>query len=177
MSNNTCWLCVHCDLEEVVEMMTFVEEKSPIMHVDMISSQVCEALRDSFPDEKDHFTESLVKNHICRHVVTPVASVTRITRDLLDMCESLKPTLEGMRMPKRRRAIRAIDTSLVSTDEMDVVKTTDECLTSNENDSETSPYCPENMVLYLRTVGQVMGIYRMHHKLLTAAPLARGGGE
>jgi len=178
MSCATCWLCTHCDLEEVVEMMNFVEEKSPVMHVDMISEQVCDALKESFPAESDHFTSDLVSNHICRHVVTPVASVTRITRDLLDMCESLKPTFDGVRPGKRRRGVRAINAPAAVADEMEIAIAADECLTPTDvEESEMNSSAPDNTGLYLRTVSQVMGIYRMHHKLLTPASLLKGGNE
>lgn len=43
---NQCWLCVHCDLEDVVEMMKFVEEKSPVMHIDVIAFEVLKALKE-----------------------------------------------------------------------------------------------------------------------------------
>lgn len=174
MSRATCWLCTHCDLEDVVEMMNFVEEKSPVMHVDMISEQVCDALKESFPDSSDLFTSDLVSNHICRHVVTPVASVTRITRDLLDMCESLKPTFDGLRPVKRRRGVRVINAPPTGVDEME----TSGCLTpSDVDEGETSSSVPDNTGLYLRTVSQVMSIYRMHHRLLTPASLLKGGNE
>jgi len=169
MSSKTCWLCLHCDLDEVVEMMNFVECKSPVMHVEMIASQVCDALKESFVGQESNFTEEMIINHICRHVVTPVASVTRITRDLLDICESLKPTLSSLRAGKRRR----LDKSS-SADEMDVVKSSDGVASSDELCGETPPYCADNTMLYLRTVGQVMAIYRMHHKLLSPESLTSG---
>jgi hypothetical protein len=161
MSADTCWLCLHCDLNEVCEMMQFVEEKSPVMHIDAISNQVSAALRDTYPDEED-INETTVKNHICRHVVTPVASVTRITRDLLDMCETLRPRRDasGARGTKRN-ADRMTDAEREPPCTGEALETT-----SNDDASDNQGGGGDNTTLYLRTVAQVMGIYRMHHRLL-----------
>lgn len=170
MSKKHCWLCVHCDVGEVCDMMKFVEEKSPVMHIDVIANQVAGALKDTYPDEED-IDESVVKEHICRHVVTPVASVTRITRDLLDMCETLRPTRESLMSSGggrgRKRAIMddaptpSRSTRPRTDDEMSVTSTT-----ADERDGDGSS---DTAGLYLRAVGQVMGIYRMHAKLMLPA--------
>ena len=152
-----CWLCQYCDRPEIVEMMRFVEEKSPVMHVDVIATEIVQCLRDAYPDNEDELTEDLVKQHLARHVVTPVASITRITRDLLDMCESLRPTQEAIAQrrsdpaPKRRRTKQP---------EQDL----DDSVSSAGSAAER--FNEEEIGLYLRTVGQVMQIYRLHGKML-----------
>jgi len=164
MASTHCWLCVHCDLDEVNDMMKFVEEKSPIMHIDVIADQVCEALAEKYPDDKN-ITDVMIKEHITRHVVTPVASVTRITRDLLDMCETLRPTRESLtaakRAPKRRR--KAITMGSAEDPPLEYMPMSPDTTSQDESDNEATA---DTTRMYLRTVGQVMAIYRMHSKLM-----------
>lgn len=171
MGTKLCWLCCHCDHELVIDLMKFVEEKSPVMHIDVICSQLSEALKEQFPDE-DVITDDEIKQHICRHVVTPVASVTRITRDLLDMCETLRPTKELLSQRKQQTKRPAIEdnectTTIVSKKskkQKRIQDNGDNCENNceNDNDEDIAP----SIALYLRTVGHVMGIYRMHSKLM-----------
>lgn len=168
VSNKDCWLCVYCDTEEVIEMMKFVEEKSPIMHVDVICDQVSKAIMEAHSGGDCNVTDTDVREHIARHVVTPVASVTRITRNLLDMCETLRPSAADLshisfpRAPKRMRRLEntmtddAVPGNDRADDEISVASTSFDDSTAN----------PDKARLYLRTVGQVMNIYRMHGKLL-----------
>ena len=101
---SSCWLCTHCDVTGVVEMMRFVEEKSAVMHIDVIATEIAQSLQDAHPDQADLLTEEYIKEHLARHVVTPVASITRITRDLLDMCETLRPSAATLSQRRRRAA-------------------------------------------------------------------------
>eukprot|EP00961_Rhodomonas_salina_P172438 2325351-Rhodomonas_salina.3 len=66
-----CWLCLHCDVPEIVEMMRFVEEKSAIMHIDVMATEISAQLCASYPDEAELLTEDYIKQHVARHVVTP----------------------------------------------------------------------------------------------------------
>ncbi len=142
-----CWLCIHCDQADVVEMMRFVEEKSAVMHIDVLATEIATALREAHPDERANITEDLIKQHVARHVVTPVASITRITRDLLDICETLRPTPETLQQQQQRRKKRR-----------------------REDEAAEEPAAAEqdDIGTYLRTVGQVMQIYRLHSRLLQA---------
>jgi hypothetical protein len=144
-----CWLCVHCDQADVVEMMRFVEEKSAVMHIDVLATEITAALRAAHPGETG-ICEELIKQHVARHVVTPVASITRITRDLLDICETLRPTRETLQQQQQRRRKRRRD--------------------GDGGDGEAAEAAPEqdDIGTYLRTVGQVMQIYRLHSRLLQA---------
>ena len=164
-----CWLCVHCDRPEIVEMMRFVEEKSPVMHIDVIATEISQCLRDSFPDDQDEMTEDLIKQHVARHVVTPVASITRITRDLLDICETLRPSqtaLERRRNeppPQRKRRKKAQKMEETPTQEQEE----DEVESIAGSSMEGGERCSEEEIgMYLRTVNQVMQIYRLHGKML-----------
>lgn len=164
MAAKHCWLCVHCDLQEVSDMMNFVEEKSPVMHINVIAHQVCSVLKESYPEECD-LCEDMVKEHICRHVVTPVASVTRITRDLLDMCETLRPTRESIEGADRaRKRPRAAITD--GTETATHRQTDDDGISLRACDERDSEGSVDTTGLYLRAVGQVMSIYRMHSKLM-----------
>ena len=91
-----CWLCTHCDTPAVVEMMRFVEDKSVVMHIDVIATEISASLRETFPEHAEALSEECVRQHIARHVVTPAASITRITRDLLDVCETLRPSVASL---------------------------------------------------------------------------------
>ena len=157
-----CWLCVHCDRPEIVEMMCFIEEKSPVMHIDVIATEITQCLEEAYPDNKDEVTEELIKQHVARHVVTPVASITRITRDLLDICETLRPSqaaLERRRSeppPERKRRKKA------QPKEEDIERDEVESVVSSVGER-----CNEEEIgMYLRTVHQVMQIYRLHGKML-----------
>jgi hypothetical protein len=99
---SNCWLCTHCDVAEVVEMMRFVEEKSAVMHIDVIATEISSSLQEAYPEQASMLTEEYIKQHVARHVVTPVASITRITRDLLDMCETLRPSVATLSQRRRR---------------------------------------------------------------------------
>ena len=162
-----CWLCVHCDRPEIVEMMRFVEEKSPVMHIDVIATEISQCLRDSFPDDQDEMTEDLIKQHVARHVVTPVASITRNTRDLLDICETLRPSqaaLERRRNeppPQRKRRKKAVTLPQPEQEQEE-----DEVESIAGSSIEGGERCSEEEIgMYLRTVNQVMQIYRLHGKM------------
>ena len=161
-----CWLCVHCDVAEVVEMMRFVEEKSTIMHIDVLATEIATALQTAHPDAATELTEEHIKQHVARHVVTPVASITRITRDLLDICETLRPSVQTLQNRKRRPER--------NTDERKQRKRGAAIEADTDNDSQAcedtdNKNCSEEEVgMYLRTVGQVMQIYRLHARMLQA---------
>eukprot|EP00961_Rhodomonas_salina_P203881 2751162-Rhodomonas_salina.1 len=151
-----CWLCVHCDVQEVVDMMRFVEEKSAVMHIDVLTTEIASSLQDSYPDDKDDLTEEHIKQHIARHVVTPVASITRITRDLLDICETLRPNVQSLQNKRRRVERRGQD------------QPSGPAAEDGGDDAEPKTSSEEEVGTYLRTVGQVMQIYRLHSRMLQA---------
>jgi len=138
------------------------QEKSAVMHIDVIATDIAIQLQKQYPDEASFLTEDDIKHHVSRHVVTPVASITRITRDLLDMCETLRPctqTLKNARARKRRRGGDVPEDTLDPSDSASNVGSASQAVGGEADESVT---------MYLRTVNHVMQIYRLHSRLLQA---------
>ena len=133
-------------------MMRFVEDKSAVMHIDVLTTEIAASLQEAYPNDTDDLTEGHIKQHIARHVVTPVASITRITRDLLDICETLRPSVQSLQNKRRRTERKGQEGA------------------DGGDDSEPKTSSEEEVGTYLRTVGQVMQIYRLHSKMLQAPP-------
>lgn len=137
------------------------------MHIDVIATDIAKQLQACYPEEASFLTEEDIKHHVSRHVVTPVASITRITRDLLDMCETLRPCMQSLKFAKSKRRKKTADPE--DTDNLDPE---DSC--SNVGSTSQAKTVGEDEVgMYLRTVSHVMQIYRLHSRLLQA-PTSQG---
>lgn len=155
-------------------MMRFVEEKSPIMHIDVIVTEIAKSLHAAYPDAC--VMEADIKEHIARHVVTPVASITRITRDLLDICETLRPSQEQLVCRRKRRKTRGRPRAASPAPSHDSLPDEDDeprrrsrarqAPPPVEDEAEEPAFAEEEISMYLKTVGQVMSIYRLHSRLL-----------